>query len=121
MTVRIFHICAPDQWQSQLSATLYTDPSLQTEGFIHCSTKEQLDPTLGRHFTDIPELIILEILPSAVAEILRFEAAPRSGELYPHIYGTIPKDAILRVHHFNWETLAMDLVDLTDLTALIDQ
>ena len=113
MRARIFHICLPASWQSQLGDPEYSDPSLESEGFIHCSTKEQLDGTLARYFRDIPELLILEILPSAVAENLRFEPAPHSQERYPHIYGTIPKGAILHLHRFNWQTKAIDLVDLS--------
>ena len=112
MRAKIFHICLPDAWHSQLDDPEYSHPSLESEGFIHCSMKEQLDGTLGRYFRDIPELLILEILPSAVAENLRFEPAPHSQERYPHIYGTIPKGAISHLHHFNWKTKAIDLVDL---------
>ena len=111
MRAKIFHICLPASWQSQLGDPEYSASSLESEGFIHCSTKEQLDGTLARYFRDIPELLILEILPSAVAENLRFEPAPHSQERYPHIYGAIPKGAILHLHRFNWKTKAIDLVD----------
>ncbi len=100
MQAKIFHICLPQSWHSQLSEAEYSDPSLESEGFIHCSMKEQLDGTLSRYFPDIPELLILEILPSAVADTLRFEPAPNSQERFPHIYGTIPKRAILQLHRF---------------------
>lgn len=111
MRSRIYHICTPASWQSQLGETAYSDPSLESEGFIHCSMKEQLDATLGRYFRDIPELLILEILPSAVAQNLRMEPASHSQERFPHVYGTVPKSAILKVHRFDWKTPARELVE----------
>lgn len=102
MKSRIYHICSETSWKAQLSSPLYTDPSLQSEGFIHCSMKEQLEATLQRYFADAKDLVILEILPTAVADILRLEPAPHSQERFPHIYGPIPKSAILQIFRFDW-------------------
>ncbi len=107
---KIFHICLPDRWTAGANGPDYTDPSLVSEGFIHCSTREQLDATLDRFFKGQPEVLILEISPLEIAHILRFEPASHSQERFPHVYGPIPRSAVLAVHHFDWSRPARDLV-----------
>ena len=72
---------------------LYTAPSLKTEGFIHCSTHEQLIKSATLHFSEEQELVVLFILPKKVESILKYELS-RSEELFPHIYGPIELDDI---------------------------
>ena len=110
LRARIFHICLPSQWETQQTGVEYSDASLGTEGFIHCSTREQLDATLDRFFKGQPEVLILEISPLEIAHILRFEPASHSQERFPHVYGPIPRSAVLAVHHFDWSRPARDLV-----------
>lgn len=98
---RIYHICLESAWKAQLGANSYSDPSLQSEGFIHCSMKEQLESTLKRYFSNQNELVILEILPVGVADMLRMEPAAESQERFPHVYGPIPKSAILQIFRFD--------------------
>jgi uncharacterized protein (DUF952 family) len=117
MRARIYHICLPARWQEQSIQPVFIDPSLEHEGFIHCSTKEQLDATLARYFKGIPELTILEISPAEVAGTLRFEPAPHSQERFPHVYGPIPRSAILRTHRFDWSLPARQIIDATDSSA----
>lgn len=102
MQTRIFHICLPANWQAQAGSPTYTDSSLAAEGFIHCSTKEQLQNTLDRYFRNVPEVLIVELQPAVVASTLRFEPGPRTQEIFPHIYGAIPKNAVIALHKFSW-------------------
>lgn len=112
MRARIFHICLPARWEEQSNQPEFADPSLDAEGFIHCSTKEQLDGTLSRYFEGVPELLILEIAPGEIAGTLRFEPAPYTQERFPHVYGPIPRSAIVRVHRFDWSKSARQIVEL---------
>lgn len=110
LRARIFHICLLPQWEAQKNEREYSDPSLAAEGFIHCSTREQLDATLARYFKGAPEVLILEISPVEIASILRFEPASHSQERFPHVYGPIPRSAVLAVHRFDWSRPARDIV-----------
>ncbi len=110
---KIFHICLPDRWRIGADEIDYTDPSLATEGFIHCSTREQLDATLKRYFIGTPEVLILEISPMAVANILRFEPASHSQERFPHVYGPIPRSAVVAIHRFDWSCPVSEVVTRT--------
>jgi len=93
MTMRIFHIVRPADWDSH-TGNWYEAESLATEGFIHCSFAEQLDAVIRRYYSDGDELVILEIDATLLDSKLVVEPST-GGENYPHIYGPINKDAIV--------------------------
>jgi uncharacterized protein (DUF952 family) len=97
---RIFHIVTPTRWESFASNDFYEADSLSSEGFIHCSFEEQVDGVIERYYRDEGELFLLEIDPALLTSEL-IEEASTNGDLYPHIYGKINKDAIVGIRR--WE------------------
>jgi uncharacterized protein (DUF952 family) len=91
---RIYHIATAIAWQEALQQESYVHPSLATEGFIHCSYREQVDETLKLHFKGQTDLILLEIDPTQLAAELKVEPS-RNGELFPHLYGPLNLDAAI--------------------------
>ena len=98
----LFHVAPASRWSQLGPAEAYTDPSLDTEGFIHCSTADQLLSTLADHFggIDRADLVVLEIDPGRLTWPLRWEAASPGGsacgsEVFPHVYGPIDRAAIV--------------------------
>jgi len=90
----IYHLCTPEHWETVLDKhDDYTHPTLETEGFIHCSTLEQVVPTATLHFADATELLVLHIIDKRIKDKLKMEPA-RDGQLFPHVYGTIPLEAV---------------------------
>lgn len=65
------------------------------DGFMHLSTAAQVLQTARRHFRGQTDLTALEIDPRRVAKGLKFEPS-RGGELFPHLYGILPTDAVMR-------------------------
>ena len=99
MTAIIYHIAFRSDWDAGRAAGEYRAPSLADEGFIHASgDAAQLLRVAERLFPNRADLVALEIdtarLPPDTPVI--WEAA-RSGEVYPHIYGAINPDAVVRV------------------------
>ena len=92
----IYHITTPELWEKQQSQDFYEAESLKIEGFIHCSTKEQVAGVLERYFKGIHELVLLHLAVEKLQSELKYEVAT-DGELFPHIFGTINKDAIIEV------------------------
>lgn len=71
--------------------------SLQTEGFVHCSTREQLLATAERYFRGVEGLRVLLLDPARLQAELRYEPPSGPGspdELFPHLYGPINPDAV---------------------------
>jgi len=95
----IYHISTTKAWASQSDSDNYEDPSLQSEGFIHCSKAEQIEPVIGRYFKGRKDLLILHIEPKLLESELKYELST-GDELYPHIYGSINKAAIVEVKSY---------------------
>jgi uncharacterized protein (DUF952 family) len=93
----ILHITTRDAWAAAQAAGRLTTPSLATEGFIHCSTAAQVEATADRIFAGSGELLLLEIDPARLTAPLRWERATDVGEDFPHIYGPLNPDAVVRV------------------------
>ena len=66
------------------------------EGFIHCSTKEQIAEVLKRYYANQKELMLLHINPVLLIAELKYEIATQ-GDLFPHVYGAINRDAIIKI------------------------
>ena len=96
MTV-IYHLTTPEAWASAQAAGEYEAPSLAEEGFIHCSADEaQTLRVAERLYSGVTGLQVLDLdVVRLKAEVKREPS--RSGEIYPHIYGKINLDAVVRV------------------------
>lgn len=90
----IYHIVRRGDWPP--TGDEYRADSLATEGFIHCSFAEQLEGVVGRYYREADDLQFLVIDPEKLASEMIVEPST-GGELYPHIYGPINVDAVIRV------------------------
>lgn len=92
----IYHIVLPEVWENFKDKDFYEAKSLQTEGFIHCSFREQIEAVLQRYYKDCEKVLILEIEPEKLRSKLVNEPST-NNEIYPHIYGKINRDAIVGI------------------------
>lgn len=93
MTERIYHLAEPSDWAR--SVETYSPPSVEVEGFIHCSTADQLPVVARDKYIDHNGLILLTIDPDGLDdETLVFEDSYDDGEEFPHIYGALPCSAV---------------------------
>jgi uncharacterized protein (DUF952 family) len=92
----LLHIATPAEWEAARAAGEVVPPSLAAEGFVHCSTRDQLPTTLARHFAGAGDLVLLVLDPDALGAEVRWEES-HAGERYPHVYGPIPAAAVLAV------------------------
>ena len=100
----LYHLALRQDWQAAQAEGAYRlstrGRSLQEVGFVHLSQAHQVEATAGRFYSDVPagELLLLTIEPQRLQEAgleVRFEPAPGSGELFPHLYGPLPLQAVL--------------------------
>jgi len=89
----IFHITTHDTWQQALNAGVYQADSLETEGFIHCSTVGQVIATANRFYHGQSDLLLLVIDPEKLEAGLLYEES-EPGESFPHLYGSLNLDAV---------------------------
>ncbi len=93
-SVFVYHIAPLGDWEKALAYGCYRAPSLVSEGFIHCSTYDQVVDTANRLFRDREDLVLLVIDTHKLASPLRHELAPDTDMKFPHIYGPLNLDAI---------------------------
>jgi uncharacterized protein (DUF952 family) len=72
------------------------------DGYIHLSTAEQLGETLDKHFAGQKELWLAAVDLEALDELVKWEPS-RGGQLFPHIYGALPLDAVLAYSELHYE------------------
>jgi uncharacterized protein (DUF952 family) len=88
----IYHLVLRSAWERDPSQPYRAD-SLATEGFIHCSLAGQVAGAANRFYADAKDLIVVTIDTSRLSSPLREEPAA-NGELFPHIYGPLNRDAV---------------------------
>ena len=57
----IYHIVLPEIWEKFKDEYEYEAESLRSEGFIHCSYRNQLDDVLERYYKNADKVLILHI------------------------------------------------------------
>jgi uncharacterized protein (DUF952 family) len=98
----IVHIVKRVEWELAVARGTYAPGSLPAEGFIHCSTPAQLIDTANRFYRGQSDLVVLCIEESRLKAALKYEApvmqhGESAGELFPHLYGELNLDAVMRV------------------------
>jgi uncharacterized protein (DUF952 family) len=93
----IFHITERGAWESARAVGRYEGDSLRSEGFIHCSTWEQVPEVAERLFHGRAGLVVLTIDPTRVGAPVRYENLEGGTEQYPHVYGPLPMEAVVSV------------------------
>lgn len=94
----ILHITKREQWEQAKQAGIYRGDTLDTEGFIHCSTPQQVIRTANKYFYQQKGLALLCIDSDKVQAEIKYEGLP--GDLFPHIYGALNLDAVTQVLAF---------------------
>lgn len=94
----IYHITTLEKWGKAQEIGAYEADSLATEGFIHCSTEDQVTGVLERYYKCQTGLVKLTIERSKVERPLIFELAGSINEVFPHIHGPLNLDAVVAVN-----------------------
>ncbi|TJW16645.1 MAG: DUF952 domain-containing protein [Mesorhizobium sp.] len=66
------------------------------DGFIHFSTAGQVRETAARHFAGQTGLLLVAVDGARLGDALKYEVS-RGGALFPHLYGPLDLEAVVRV------------------------
>ncbi len=94
---QILHITNKADWLKAIEEGSYQADSLPSEGFIHCSTPAQITGVANRYYHGQHGLVVLVINASRVQAEIRQENLVGGPELFPHIYGPLNLEAVVRV------------------------
>jgi uncharacterized protein (DUF952 family) len=103
----IYHITTRAAWEQAQDTGEHRAESLTTQGFIHFSTREQVTHVANAVFRGQQGLVLLCVDTDKLTAELRIEAADTTvhvdhaaNELFPHLYGALNIDAVVRVVDF---------------------
>lgn len=96
----ILHITPATEWEKAKKQGAYTAPSLDKAGFIHCSLNHQIPPVANYNFKGQRGLLILVIDESKLNSKVKYEDLYNEGQDYPHIYGPLNLDAVVKTVPF---------------------
>jgi len=106
----ILHLTPRAQWEASQAIGFHSAESLQTQGFIHCSTAAQVVQVANKHYrAPNTDFVLLCIEADRLTSPYKFEPPinPKTGqyepgvdEEYPHIYGTINLESVVQVVPF---------------------
>ena len=96
MATTTFHLTPVEWWEAADPAEPLAAPSLETEGFIHCTTgADEMVATANRHYAADPRsFVVLTLDLDRLTSPWRVEDERR---VYPHVFGPIDRAAILAV------------------------
>jgi len=100
----IYHVTSRSAWSEARQSGEYRAKSLESEGFIHCSTGHQVLPVVEKYYRGQPGLLLLKIDPARLSSELKWEPPSGGtpppgvpeGDLFPHVYGPINLDAVVK-------------------------
>lgn len=91
----IYHVTTKQNWEKALKVGFYEASSLQSEGFIHMSTKDQVSGVLQRYYSGVNDLILLHVDETKLIAPLKYERSPSLQQDFPHVFGRLNLDAVV--------------------------
>jgi uncharacterized protein (DUF952 family) len=101
--MRVFHLTTAADWAAAQASGSYTvstrGRTLAEEGFVHCSSAEQVAGTRARYFSGVPDVVVLEVETDLLSSPWRLEpvGTTEGAERFPHVYGPLDLDAVVTV------------------------
>src|SRR5215468_9687546 len=93
----VYKIVAADLWQAAEGSGVFTGAGIDlNDGFIHLSTAAQARRTAQLYFAGQENLVLVAADGTRLGNALKYEAS-RDGDLFPHLYGSLPLTAVLWV------------------------
>jgi len=97
----ILHVTSRTSWLAAKNSGSYAADTLASDGFIHCSTRDQVLRVANALFAGARGLVLLVVDPRRLRPDVRWEpGADRPEELFPHVYGPLDLEAVVEVLEF---------------------
>ena len=88
----IYKVCPPKIWEKAIKNGAFIGAGIDlTDGYIHFSSKNQVQPTIDLHFIGHKTLNLIAVWSHNLD--IKWEPA-RNGQLFPHLYGPLPLNEV---------------------------
>ena len=92
----VYKIVAADLWQAAEDSGVFAGAGIDlNDGFIHLSTGAQARRTAQLYFAGQDNLVLVAVDEARLGDALKYEPS-RDGDLFPHLYGSLPLPAVRR-------------------------
>ncbi len=96
----ILHCMKEKSWNKVKNKKSFGKKDLRKYGFIHCSSVEYFW-RVAPNFKDVKEkLVLICIDEDKLISEIKYEDSDHRGRYYPHIYGEINIDSVIRILPF---------------------
>ena len=93
----IYHMCREEEWAAAMASGVYRGSSQdRADAFIHFSGKDQIVESAAKHRKGQDGLLLIAVDSDVLGNALKWEES-RGRRLFPHLYGDLPTDAVLKV------------------------
>jgi uncharacterized protein (DUF952 family) len=96
----IYHFTERETYEQAKLKGYYQPRPFEKDGFIHCSTREQVLHVANFIAPKNGDLVLLEIDTDKVRPEIVYENLEGGEKLFPHIYGPLDLEAIVRAERF---------------------
>ena len=96
----IIHITGKQEWQEAIRNGLYLPLNYDKDGFIHCSPIERITGVANYNYKAKKNLVLLFIDETKLKSKVVWEDLYNSDVEFPHIYGSLNIDAVVKVVDF---------------------
>jgi uncharacterized protein (DUF952 family) len=101
----VYKVCSVSEWEEANKTNFFLGSAIDIkDGFIHLSTKDQLEVTVSKHFAGQTKLLLIGFDIKVIKSSLKWEKS-RDGDLFPHFYGKINVNLANEIFQLN---LGMD-------------
>ena len=102
----IYKIADAQAWgEAERTGVFQGAPVDRADGFIHFSTAEQVRATAAKHFAGRGDLVVAAVSGAALdrmGNLFHYEPS-RGGDLFPHLYGPLPMEAVEWSEPLPWD------------------
>lgn len=92
----IYVLVSGEAYETALASGSHAPASLATEHFIHGSPFNQLNRVANKYYKEIAGVRLLVVALAKIGPEVKWE--PATGGLYPHIYGAMNMDAVVKAY-----------------------
>jgi uncharacterized protein (DUF952 family) len=98
---RIYKIVGRQEWAEAEREGQFRGAGVDIrDGYIHLSTREQVEETVARYFAGRDDLVAVALDADSFGEALKWEPS-RGGALFPHLYEPLPLDRVVWAKPFS--------------------
>lgn len=91
----VYRLAIAEEWRATRETGFVPKRDIdEKDGYFHLSTREQALETANLHFKNESDLLALEIPLAPIAGDIKFELAPKRGEVFPHLYGDLKAEHV---------------------------